>query len=252
MTKTIVNNHTDAIQKTPATNHDKINKNTIGNQQQPSQKTTERHLDMTKLTAIADEIKKIKEDIKEGMIEEVSSCLEQIIKSAQIQNIQSERRAKPWFDAECYKERQKILQQLRKLRSTKTSSNTEDYIQARRTYKTLLKKKQENFTEQEGQKIIELAEANPFAALHPRKPKLTQAIQMKEWETHFKDILNTENIAQAYNLTDTRSEDFNPNTSVDRLRTKTGYTQHTDVNTIGRLRHRESAILDSESIYKCL
>ena len=55
-----------------------------------------------------------------------------------------------------------------------------------------------------------MVEAKPFAALHPRKPKLTQAIQMKEWETHFRDILNAENIAQAYNFTYTRSEDFNP------------------------------------------
>jgi hypothetical protein len=82
--------------------------NTNTNLQKPRKKTG-RHLSMT-ISSVTMEINKIKEVISEGMIEEATARLEKIMKAAHIQNIQKERKAKPWIDMECYKEKQKVLQ----------------------------------------------------------------------------------------------------------------------------------------------
>lgn len=169
-----------------------------------------RQLDLSKVENSKTEIRNIKEIINEGKIEEATTRIERIMKSAQVRHTQKKRRSKPWFDAECYKERQKVLQHLHRLQNMETALDTRIYTQARRKYKTLLRRKQENHTEQEAQKIINLAETNPFAALQPRKTFFTQAIQMKEWEEHFKAILNTENTEQAYNTIEKSPENFYP------------------------------------------
>ena len=102
-----------------------------------------------------------------------------------------------------------MLQQLHRLHNAETQIDTGTYAQARRNYKTLLKKKQEEYLEQKGQKIITLAETNPYAALQPRKT-IAQDIQMEEWVEHFKAILNTENTTQAYNTSTMETGTFHP------------------------------------------
>ena len=64
-----------------------------------------------------------------------------------------------------------------------------------------------------------MAEANPLQLSIQENRNLRKPYKCRSGNTHFKDILNTENIAQAYNLTDTRSEDFNPITKDEITRT---------------------------------
>lgn len=152
----------------------------------------QRSLRKDALEEASPQLTNIKDDIQEGLVEEAAQKIQHIINSAQHTKTTA-RKAKIWFDAECYQERRIVLDLLHQARRSGEPRELQRYQEARRTYKRLLKLKRTTHAEQEANRLIETAKENPFIALAPRKPRLETTIQMHSWESHFARILNQEN-----------------------------------------------------------
>mgnify|MGYP000250499100 CR=1 FL=1 len=109
-----------------------------------------------------------------------------------------ERKAKPWFDSQCYKERQITLADLHQAKESGLQQDTLRYTSQRKKYKVLLKEKRNQHLETEAQKLAEAAMANPYLALKRRKETTPPSTEIDTWVTHFKNILNPKNEHQAY------------------------------------------------------
>ena len=81
--------------------------------------------------------------IEDGKINEAAKILKQTVKNAQIVEAVYERKAQPWFDQECYTERQKVLHHLHRARNSHLGEDLQQYNKKRRAYNKTLRKKRE-------------------------------------------------------------------------------------------------------------
>jgi len=99
----------------------------------------------------------------------------------------AKRISKPWFDRDCYIERNLVLEKPNELRKTNAR---DDYLRlayanARARYKSLLKAKKLQYTHIKEEESMRGAEMKPYRALDPRRIKTTPSIPMSIWESHF-------------------------------------------------------------------
>ena len=102
---------------------------------------------------------------------------------------QQKRKKNPWFNQQCIQAKKDALTSLDRAVKQPTKSNLQNYNEARKQYKYMVKKTKEVFQEWEEQKMIENAEEKWYKALTPRQPHFPKDIPMNVWETHFKEVL---------------------------------------------------------------
>ena len=141
-------------------------------------------------------IKLLDDSIKEYNLDAAALALEETIKNAIIPK--TKRRAKQWFDAECFEEKRRVLKALHVARTSHIQEDLKSYQSCRKKYKGLLKQKRNEHIESKAAMMIEEARSDPYVALRPRKQQKIGRIDMTTWEEHFQNILNTEKIHAAY------------------------------------------------------
>ena len=135
--------------------------------------------------------------IADGHVNETAAIATSIIQKSTIPT--RPRKPQPWFNRECYTKRKETLQALHKARTENNKENLNTYAKKLKDYKLLLKIRRAEFIEEETRKVVEEAQTDPFIALRNRKYKVNVTeIPINIWEEHFKQILNTENIKEAY------------------------------------------------------
>ncbi|KAJ4428050.1 hypothetical protein ANN_24064 [Periplaneta americana] len=142
--------------------------------------------------------------IEEGKLEEALEVSTEVIKKA-VKIRRRKRQAQMWFDHECYKERKETLQALYIAKTHRRREDFSTYAGKRRKYKSTIKRKREEYIEKEARKLAEDAKSNPFIALRKRISPIAGEIHMKEWETHFSEILNKHKKDRAYDMEPTES-----------------------------------------------
>lgn len=140
----------------------------------------------------------------DDIYDKISYC---IANSAEPKKV-SNRKSQPWFDAEAFCARKHILSTLFNLRHCKFKDKNlllyYSYLQ--REYKELLYKKQFEFQSKTEEKLVNIAEQNPYTYL--RKETFVEVqcpISLQVWESHFKNIfnINYSNCIQTLNLLQT-------------------------------------------------
>lgn len=152
-----------------------------------------RKIDIGKVEAKLEATTHIETLIENKRLEEATQMLGELLRQAA--NHRTERRAKPWFDNECYQLRRDTLDTLQHLR--KNNENRDlllTYADKRKHYKRIIKEKKSAFLEEEGRKLAEEAKKDPYVALRPKKQTQTHYIDMETWESHFNNILNKEGL----------------------------------------------------------
>lgn len=161
--------------------------------QEKQEQALSRIIDIGNVEEKTEEIKQIETLIDNAQLEEATQALGELLRQAA--NPRNKRRAKQWFDTECYRLRKEVLESLHQLRRcAENPTLLRTYAEKRYTYKKTLKEKKRIFWEREGKKLVEEATRDPYIALRSRKRAETQYISMKEWETHFDNILNKKGI----------------------------------------------------------
>ena len=127
--------------------------------------------------------------IAEGHINEATNRIEYLLHKTIIAKPKNQRRAKVWFDADCYKQRKEVIKDLHAAKSTNKQEELTRYNNSRKRYKTLLENKKKMYMETEARKIAEAVQENPFQACRPRQPISTQEIKMETWTNHFSKVL---------------------------------------------------------------
>lgn len=146
-----------------------------------------RHMDQHRLEQI--DTSQVTEHISKGNINEALDSLEGHIKDSTISVAYTHRKAKPWFNTDCYVARQNALTALHTTLHNRTEANLQAYAKARREYKTIIKKTKEDFQIKEELRQIEEAEKQPFKAIVHKQPHFRRDISMDIWERHFKNVL---------------------------------------------------------------
>ncbi|KAJ4430624.1 hypothetical protein ANN_19213 [Periplaneta americana] len=77
-----------------------------------------------------------------------------------------ERKSQSWFDKECYRKRQQILELLQKAKYSTSVANLRQYNDKRRKYKRLLRAKQMDYIEMKAKQLIDSAIVDPFIEEH--------------------------------------------------------------------------------------
>ena len=127
--------------------------------------------------------------ITEGNVDEAARQIEKIVSQAAELSVNRPRKAKRWFNEACYRARRLTLETLHIARKFPTNENLQTYHTNRKKYKQLIKSTKDNFQKEAEKKLIEEAEANPYKALQPRKPKYPRNIPMNIWEAHLTAVL---------------------------------------------------------------
>lgn len=159
-----------------------------------------RQLDKTMLQTSAVGIQTIMGYIEEGRLNEASLEAETVIRGALVPARDRERKAKVWFDAECYAQRRSVLQALHNAKATRAAQDFQDYAQNRRIYKLLIMDKKSQYAEKEARKKAEAARVNPFQAQKARQPRFPHDIPMETWMEHFSKVLNKNSCQMAYEI----------------------------------------------------
>lgn len=128
-------------------------------------------------------------EIKEGKIDEALNTLEEHIKHATVRKQQKQRKAKPWFNHECYKARKAAITTLHRARQTHKQEDLKEYNNARKDYKQTLKKCKDIYQAEEERKLIEQAEQKWYKAATPKQPHFPRDLPINTWEEHFKKVL---------------------------------------------------------------
>jgi hypothetical protein len=118
-----------------------------------------RTLDRKLMESVADRMPIIAQHLEDDNLDAAANMVENIIREAT--NPQINRRAKAWFDAQCYRTQQQTLQALRQARRTNNPEDVQSYAAARKTYKNLLSLKKAEHKEAEARKTIEAALKDP-------------------------------------------------------------------------------------------
>ena len=151
----------------------------------------------------------------EGNLDEAANMLEYMLQGVNISEMSIKRKAKPWFNATCYRTRKMTLAALHTARETPNSAHLHEYARKKKMYKTLIKETKALFQEQEERRLIEMAEQCPYKALSPRQPKYPRNIPMELWELHVSKVLQSrdtrphdESVETAVNEEELQSELF--------------------------------------------
>ena len=130
----------------------------------------------------------VEEAIRTGNIDEAAQWLtSNMISGATTQD--TNRRARPWFDRECYEQRELTLEILHKTRGQITSPIIESYQRERRRYKALIRTKKKQHLEEEQRRMVEEAEEDPYRALRPKRQKIQPNIPMETWKDHIREVI---------------------------------------------------------------
>ena len=191
------------------------------------------------MESVTDRMPIIAQHLEEDNLDAAANMVENIIREAT--NPQRNRRAKAWFDAQCYRTRQQTLQALREARRTNNPEDLQTYAAARKTYKNLLSLKKAEHKEAEARKTTEAALKDPHLALRQRKAHSTYTIEMETWEKHFTKILNLHHSQAACKVTDTseKTTDYHPisRKEVNKIKCNKQQTQATYLtNILSKLR----------------
>ena len=151
-----------------------------------------RELDMELLTESSETVREIRGQIETGNINSAVTGINRLLTSSMIRVQDHGRKAKKWFDRECYSMRKKVLQALHETRNSIDKRTYEHYNILRRQYKALLKGKRQQHLEDEGKKMIAEATLDPFKALKAKQPRFPHDINIETWEKHFQTTLNKE------------------------------------------------------------
>ena len=101
---------------------------------------------------------------------------------------------KPWFDMECAAQKRKVLS-LKKTYDCTVRKEVEEFVLESRKYKTLLRRKREDFEEERLHQKIEDSECSPWLLFRTRKGNSPSKILPDEWERHFAQLYNPNNEA---------------------------------------------------------
>ncbi|KAJ4444760.1 hypothetical protein ANN_06557 [Periplaneta americana] len=147
-----------------------------------------RKLDTQMIEQSHTQIKEAEQEIQTGHIDRAVNKLEHIITNATRITKPIERKAKPWFNRNCYQARQLALHSALTSRSEET---LKEYANERRKYKTLIRESKREHYEEKAREIIEESENDPFRVLKQRKPTFPRDIPMDTWVQHFTEILQS-------------------------------------------------------------
>lgn len=122
-----------------------------------------------------------------------AACLKQI-KASNNKNVQKLNRKQPWFDYHCFNSRRKVFKLLNLFRKTNSKLLKEQYLQASKVFKQLIKTKKKVYFES---LYVTLREAKDgktlWKAINSFKLKganITGRVTISEWVIHFKQLLN--------------------------------------------------------------
>ncbi|KAJ4432875.1 hypothetical protein ANN_21514, partial [Periplaneta americana] len=107
-----------------------------------SKKTT-RHVDTASLEEATEQIITVNKNIEDGKVNEAACKITDIIRTVQIVTEKRDRKAQPWFDITCYRKRCDVLNLLHSAKKAKSPETLQQYGQARRQYKLLIKEKKQ-------------------------------------------------------------------------------------------------------------
>lgn len=148
-----------------------------------------RHIDEEKWHTTKPEIQSIISMMRQGNLDGATANLTESIAQATKRIFNPARTAKPWFDEECYKTRQRTLQLLHEARKPESDALAE-YAEQRREYKHLLKEKRTAYDLHSEEKLIAETERMPYKILRTSKRShTTPLVNMEQWESHFSNLL---------------------------------------------------------------
>jgi len=98
-------------------------------------------IDTKAMKSAENKIRFAKQLLEENKLDEAMNFLEKTLKGVIIPAKTT--RSKPWFDADCSRERNATLQALPIAKSTKEKSDLERYAASRRKYKAVIKEKKQ-------------------------------------------------------------------------------------------------------------
>lgn len=178
---------------TPLTKHIPIHTSILLTRNYEEKSNTDTHrisrkLDLEALKSNTQALESMKRHLRDNNINLTLTTIQDALKLATVPAKQ--RKAKPWFDTECYQHRRVTLDTLHKARLKNSRTNLEEYAKIRKEYKRLLKNKKAQFIEK--QALLEAEEAckDPFIAIRRKTTRAPGEIQMERWENHFTQILN--------------------------------------------------------------
>ncbi|XP_036142959.1 golgin subfamily A member 6-like protein 22 [Monomorium pharaonis] len=102
------------------------------------------------------------------------------------------RRGEEWYDQECKFRKRELRKQLRRLKKGKIGSK--EYIERRKEYKELVKKKKEVWGEELLTRLRKIKEGKEFweevNKRRKRRELISKKIDTQTWEKHFRDVLD--------------------------------------------------------------
>ncbi|PSN40568.1 hypothetical protein C0J52_10783 [Blattella germanica] len=126
---------------------------------------------------------KVKREIREGNIEEAATWLKSTIINGATKR-DTNRRARPWFDRECYEQRKLTLKILHKTRGQMASATTEQYQQEWKKYKVQIRTKKKQHLVEQQKKMVDEAEEDRKGRKHsptsPWKDHIRKSVQKKQ------------------------------------------------------------------------
>ena len=148
-----------------------------------------REIDLEKLEETIAGSAEINKTIKEGKLDEVVQHITQCIKRAAIPKKTKTRRAKQWFNKECYRTRREAIVALHKAKNTQAPEDLQIYGQKRKIYKNTNKQAKERHQAEIERRQIAEAEEKWYKVLTHKQPRFQGEISIREWETHFREVL---------------------------------------------------------------
>ena len=112
--------------------------------------------------------------------------------------MRKKRKAQIWFDKSCYQERKDTLQALAQAKSTGEQEDLTKFATKRRRCKSLIKTKRSEYVEREAKRLAKEGEKDPYSFQKKRPSNTSREIPTEKWEMHFSQILNKQDIGQAY------------------------------------------------------
>ncbi|KAJ4451785.1 hypothetical protein ANN_03257 [Periplaneta americana] len=129
--------------------------------------------------------------IQEGDVDTALETIEKRMKEAipHHKDNTCTRKAKPWFNAECYSQRKATLNALHSARELKTEAAYRNYADKRREYKETVREAKTTYHLSKEKKLIEEAESDPYKALRQKNPRFPKTIPIQTWTQHLSSIV---------------------------------------------------------------
>ena len=103
---------------------------------------------------------------------------------------------KPWFDKTCLKTKKLVMK----------SKGTPEYWKLRVKYKNLCKVKRKKYEEKQLENRISRAEIKPWELFSKTKTRTIAPVPLEEWNTHFTDLLNPDEVTPSFSFEDAEDE----------------------------------------------